>query len=90
MCCLNIIIRLDNRFIFCVNSLFLLSFSFTGFYRQIKFKDIRGSKKIYWSLKKIKRAFFLLSKDKVYKDIEAEILPKIKDILRTKPSLRFA
>ena len=30
-----------------------------------------------------------LSKDKVYKDIEAEILPKIKDILRTKPSLRF-
>ena len=33
---------------------------------------------------------FILSKDKVYKDIEAEILPKIKDILRTKPSLRFA
>ena len=32
---------------------------------------------------------FLLSKDKVYKDIEAEILPKIKDILRTNPSLRF-
>ena len=32
---------------------------------------------------------FILSKDKVYKDIEAEILPKIKDILRTKPSLRF-
>ena len=31
-----------------------------------------------------------MSKDKVYKDIEAEILPKIKDILRTKPSLRFA
>ena len=30
---------------------------------------------------------FILSKDKVYKDIEAEILPKIKDILRTKPSL---
>ena len=33
---------------------------------------------------------FFLSKDKVYKDIEAEIWPKIKDILRTKPSLRFA
>ena len=33
---------------------------------------------------------FILSKDKVYKDIEAEILLKIKDILRTKPSLRFA
>jgi len=33
---------------------------------------------------------FILSKDKVYKDIEAEILPKIKDILRIKPSLRFA
>ena len=33
---------------------------------------------------------FILSKDKVYKDIEAEILPKIKDVLRTKPSLRFA
>ena len=32
---------------------------------------------------------FILSKDKVYKDIEAEILPKIKDILRTKPSFRF-
>ena len=32
---------------------------------------------------------FILSKDKVYKDIEAEIWPKIKDILRTKPSLRF-
>ena len=32
---------------------------------------------------------FILSKDKVYKDIEAEILPKIKDILRTEPSLRF-
>ena len=39
ICCLNIIIRLDNRLIFCVNSLFLLSFSFTGFYRLIKFKD---------------------------------------------------
>ena len=34
-------------------------------------------------------ALFILSKDKVYKDIEAEILLKIKDILRTKPSLRF-
>ena len=39
ICRLNIIIRLDNRFIFCVNSLFLLSFSFTGFYRLIEFKD---------------------------------------------------
>ena len=39
ICCLNIIIRLDDRFIFCVNSLFLLSFSFTGSYRLIKFKD---------------------------------------------------
>ena len=39
MCRLNIIIRLDNKFIFCVNSLFLLSFSFTGFYRLIEFKD---------------------------------------------------
>ena len=39
ICSLNIIIRLDNRLIFCVNSLFLLSFSFTGFYRLIKFKD---------------------------------------------------
>ena len=37
----------------------------------------------------IVNTLFLLSKDKVYKDIEAEILPKIKDILRTKPSLRF-
>ena len=36
---LNIIIRLDNRFFLCVNSLFLLSFSFTGFYRLIEFKD---------------------------------------------------
>ena len=35
----NIIIRLDNGFIFCMNSLFLLNFSFTGFYRLIKFKD---------------------------------------------------
>ena len=30
---------------------------------------------------------FLLSKDKVYKDTGAEILPKIKDILRTKPNV---
>ena len=36
-----------------------------------------------------KLTLFFLSKDKIYKDIEAEILPKIKDILRTKPSLRF-
>ena len=35
------------------------------------------------------KVLFFLSKDKVYKDIEAEILPKVKDILRTKPSLRF-
>ena len=40
-------------------------------------------------LKNLCYTLFLLSKDKVYKDIEAEILPKIKDILRTKPSLRF-
>ena len=32
---------------------------------------------------------FILSKDKVYKDIEAEILPKIKDILKTKTSFIF-
>ena len=32
---------------------------------------------------------FLLSKDKVYKDIEAEILPKFKDILRITLSLIF-
>ena len=37
----------------------------------------------------IMTTLFILSKDKVYKDIEAEILLKIKDILRTKPSLRF-
>ena len=37
----------------------------------------------------ITRYTLFLSKDKVYKDIEAEILLKIKNILRTKPSLRF-
>ena len=31
---------------------------------------------------------FILSKDKVYKDVDAEIEPKIKDILRTRLSLR--
>ena len=44
----------------------------------------------YWDIVIISMTtLFILSKDKVYKDIEAEILPKIKDILRTKPSLRF-
>ena len=40
--------------------------------------------------KNLATTLIILSKDKVYKDIKAEILPKIKDILRTKPSLRFA